>query len=66
MGEWIPSTHKVFLSFLASRRIKNQHLRFSIAVRSSFEQILGQVYCWSFAMVTRYDVISSISQSNFG
>ena len=48
-----------------SQRIKYQHLTFSVAVRSSLAQILRQVWWWSIAMVTKYDVTSSRWSSQF-
>ena len=48
-----------------SKRIKHQHLTFSVDVRLSLARILRQVQWWSVSMVTRYDVISSSWSSHF-
>ena len=48
-----------------SKRIKHQHLTFSVTVRLSLARILRQVQWWSVSMVTRYDVISSRWSSHF-
>ena len=48
-----------------SKRIKHQHLTFSVDVRLSLARILRQVQWWSVSMVTRYDVISSRWSSHF-
>ena len=58
-----PPANTVFLSF--SQRIKHQYLTFSVAVHSSLAHVLREVYSWSVAMVTRYDVISRGGQDNF-
>ena len=51
---------KVFLSFLLE-----DHLMFSVAVRSSLARILSQVQWWSVSMVTRYYVIRRSWWSHF-
>ena len=48
-----------------SKRIKRQHLTFSVDVRLSLARILRQVQWWSVSMVTRYDIISSRWSSQF-
>ena len=48
-----------------SQRVKHQHLMFSGVVRSSLAQILRQVWWWSAAMVTKYDIKSSRWSSQF-
>ena len=48
-----------------SKRIKHQHLTFSVDVRLSLARILRKVQWWSVSMVTRYDVISSRWSSHF-
>ena len=48
-----------------SKRIKHQHLTFSVTVRLSLARIVRQVQWWSVSMVTRYDVISSRWSSHF-
>ena len=51
---------KVFLSFLLE-----DHLMFSVAVRSSLARILSQVQWWSVSMVTKYYVIRRRWWSHF-
>ena len=48
-----------------SKRIRYQHLTFSVDVRLSLARILRQVQWWSVSMVTRYDVISTRWSSHF-
>ena len=54
---------KFFWDF--SKRIKHQHLTFSVDVRLSLARILRKVQWWSVSMVTRYDVISSRGSNHF-
>ena len=58
-----PTPFRFFWDF--SKRIKHQHLTFSVTVRLSLARILRQVQWWSVSMVTRYDVISSRWSSHF-
>ena len=48
-----------------SKRIKHQHLTFSVNVRLSLARILRPVQWWSVSMVTRYDVVSRRWSSHF-
>ena len=48
-----------------SKRIKHQHLTFSVTVRLCLARILRQVQWWSVSMVTKYDVMSSRWSSHF-
>ena len=56
-GREVDATPLIFFSFVRT---------FSLAVCSSLVQIFRQVYWWSVAMVTRYDVISRGNQAIFG
>ena len=58
-----PPPFRFFWDF--SKRIKHQHLTFSVDVRLSLARILRKVQWWSVSMVTRYDVISSRWSSHF-
>ena len=48
-----------------SKKIKHQHLTFSVDGRLSLARILRQVQWWSVSVVTRYDVINSRWSSHF-
>ena len=64
-GRWKqpPSPFRFFWNF--SKRIKLQHLTFSVDVCLFLAGILIQVQWWSVSMVTRYDIISSRWSSHF-